>query len=98
MLWSSLLLEFLGSVMLRSFAANLFARVLMLQLALLATMATVGASDWPQFRGPYGNGLSNATGIPGNLDEAKTVWQTAIPGTGWSSPVSADGRIWITTA
>lgn len=84
--------------MLRSFAANLFARVLMLQLALLATMATVGASDWPQFRGPYGNGLSNATGIPGNLDEAKTVWQTAIPGTGWSSPVSADGRIWITTA
>jgi outer membrane protein assembly factor BamB len=26
------------------------------------------------------------------------VWKTPIPGRGWSSPVIADGRIWVTTA
>lgn len=59
---------------------------------------TADAEDWPQFRGPVGNGQAAATGTPTDFADAGVVWQTAIPGTGWSSPVSLNGRIWITTA
>ncbi len=54
---------------------------------------------WPQFRGPAGQGIGNAESIPIDfgLDHG-LKWRTAIKGKGWSSPVIADGRIWITTS
>jgi outer membrane protein assembly factor BamB len=37
--------------------------------------------------------------LPLEWSEAKNVaWKTAVPGLGWSSPVVADGRVWLTTA
>ena len=57
------------------------------------------AEDWPQFRGPTGQGISTETGLPLEWSESQNVrWKTAVPGTGWSSPVVADGRVWLTTA
>ena len=54
---------------------------------------------WPQFRGPKGDGHSDATGIPLTWSETKNVaWKTEIPGEGWSSPVVAGNQIWMTTA
>lgn len=54
---------------------------------------------WPQFRGPDGQGISNATGLPLRWDESTNiVWKTPIIGVGWSSPVVADGKIWLTSA
>lgn len=58
----------------------------------------VHAEDWNQFRGPNGDAKSQATGTPVNVSLASTAWKTSIPGTGWSSPVVAGGRIWLTTA
>jgi len=59
----------------------------------------VNNDDWPQFRGPTGQGHSTETGLPIEWSESHNiVWKTPVPGRGWSSPVVADGRIWLTTA
>ena len=55
--------------------------------------------DWPEFRGPGGQGHSNERGLPLSWSEGKNIaWKTPVPGLGWSSPVVADGRVWLTTA
>lgn len=54
---------------------------------------------WPQFRGPDGQGHSSERGLPLEWGEARNVrWKTPIPGLGWSSPVVANGRVWLTSA
>lgn len=74
-----------------------------LSLAFIATLASLNfilASDvWPQMRGPSAQGISAATGIAVQWSETEHItWKTAISGEGWSSPVIANGAIWITTA
>jgi outer membrane protein assembly factor BamB len=55
--------------------------------------------EWPEFRGPGGQGHSAERGLPLHWAEGKNVaWKTAVAGLGWSSPVVADGRVWLTTA
>ena len=57
------------------------------------------AQEWPQFRGPDGQGHSAERGLPIDWSESKNVsWKVAVPGRGWSSPVVADGKVWLTTA
>ncbi len=54
--------------------------------------------NWPEFRGPTGQGLSAASGVPVKWSATENVaWKQAIPGRGWSSPVLVDGRIYVTT-
>jgi hypothetical protein len=62
--------------------------------------APSNAADWPQFRGPSGDGVAAASNLPtrwGGGFEAVT-WQAEIPGRGWSSPIVVADRIWLTTA
>ena len=55
--------------------------------------------DWPEFRGPTGQGHSIATNVPVFWSATSNVmWKVAIPGEGWSSPVLANGKIYLTTA
>src|ERR1051325_8731963 len=57
------------------------------------------AEDWPQFRGPTGQGISQSHHLPVEWSETKNVaWKTAIPGLGWSSPVIVNGHISPPTA
>ena len=57
------------------------------------------AADWPQFRGPSGQGFSQEKGLPFEWSETKNIkWKAAIPGAGWSSPSIAGDRIWLTTS
>ncbi len=70
----------------------------MLTIVLLACVPSA-AADWPQFRGPNGDGLSTATGVPIHWTATENVdWKTPIPGQGWSSPILAAGRLYLTTA
>jgi len=65
----------------------------------LAASAFAGEEDWPQFRGPSGQGTTDAKGLPTTWNETKNVkWKTAIHGKGWSSPVIWGKQIWLTTA
>jgi outer membrane protein assembly factor BamB len=71
--------------------------VLTLLLALAGVV--VRADDWPQFRGPTGQGHSAERGVPLDWSESRNVsWKTPVPGRGWSSPVVAAGRVWLTTS
>lgn len=57
------------------------------------------AEDWPQFRGPGGQGHSTEQGLPTTWSETKNVrWKSPIPGSGWSSPVIVGDGIFLTTA
>jgi len=68
-------------------------------LILLLILSLVSPDDWPQFRGPTGQGVSAEQGLPLSWSEAKNVrWKTSIPGRGWSSPVVQGDHIWLTTA
>jgi outer membrane protein assembly factor BamB len=61
--------------------------------------AQSAVSDWPEFRGPGGQGHSPERGLPLQWGEGKNVaWKTRIAGLGWSTPVVAGGRVWLTTA
>jgi len=68
-------------------------------LLLLAVAATrVSAEDWPQFRGPTGQGHATERGLPLEWSESRNIlWKTPVPGSGWSSPVVAGGKVWLTT-
>jgi hypothetical protein len=71
----------------------------LLGVALLLCASTAAARQWPQFRGPEAQGHSSEEGLPIEWSEARNVaWKSPVPGTGWSSPVVADNRVWLTTA
>jgi outer membrane protein assembly factor BamB len=73
--------------------------LLWLALACLAPASLATAQEWPQFRGPDGQGHSLERGLPLEWSETLNVrWKTPVPGRGWSSPAVADGRVWLTTA
>jgi len=56
-------------------------------------------TNWPQFRGPTGQGVSDATGLPAKWGENENVaWKTAVHGKAWSSPVVWGDQVWVTTA
>ena len=58
-----------------------------------------GESPWPQFRGPNGDGTVVGQTLPLSFGENENVtWKTELPGKAWSSPVIADGKVWVTTA
>jgi outer membrane protein assembly factor BamB len=55
--------------------------------------------NWPQFRGPTGQGLSMAINVPIRWSKDDNIaWKTPIPGEGWSSPIYYRGRLFVTTA
>ena len=57
------------------------------------------SAQWPQFRGPQGQGVSTEKGLPDEWSSTRNVlWKTAIPGRGHSSPVVWGDRIFLTTA
>jgi outer membrane protein assembly factor BamB len=55
-------------------------------------------SNWSQWRGPEGTGLSNETGLPTEWGAGKNIkWSTAIPGQGHSSPIVWGDKVFLTT-
>ncbi len=60
---------------------------------------TRAGGEWPQFRGPTGQGTAGVQGLPRTWSETENiVWQTKLPGLGHSSPVVAGNRVWLTSA
>lgn len=60
---------------------------------------TTLAEDWTQFRGPTGQGTSELRDLPASWSSADNVaWKQELPGTGWSSPIVYQDRIYLTTA
>ncbi len=82
-----------------------FLRTFPVQAALWAVMLSLPAplfagDSWRNFLGPKQNNIvEDAPGMLVKWEEARNIkWRTDIPGEGWSSPVVADGLVWLTTA
>jgi outer membrane protein assembly factor BamB len=57
------------------------------------------AENWPQFRGPTGQGIATETGLPLFWSTTSNiVWKTPLPGESWSSPIVWGDRVFVTTA
>ena len=69
-------------------------------MSMTAILLLALAQDWPQFRGPDGQGHAKATVAPQKWSDGSDniKWSVPIDGLGWSSPVAADGKVWLTTA
>ena len=70
-------------------------------LASIASTVVVrsSAADWPQFRGPTGDGLASATNVPTEWSTNRNIaWKVPVTGRGRSSPVLLGNGIWLTTA
>lgn len=57
------------------------------------------AQDWPEFRGPTGQGISDAKSVPVHWSGvSNVVWKVSVPGRGWSSPILVGDRLYLTSA
>lgn len=70
--------------------------------ALLLALPAAGAAgepDWPGFRGvEAGNQAADDTRLPTDWSASENVvWSTPVPGLGWSSPIVAGDRVFVTT-
>ncbi len=74
-------------------------RLTLLIVVTLALRLGATETDWPEFRGPSGNGVSTSTNLPLRWGEQQNVkWKTPIHGKAWSSPVIWGQQVWLTTA
>ena len=67
-------------------------------LCCLLLAAGARAENWPRFRGPNGQGLSDAEGIPTKWSQADYAWKVALPGGGHGSPVVWEDKVFVTCA
>ncbi|HQX51978.1 MAG TPA: PQQ-binding-like beta-propeller repeat protein, partial [Planctomycetaceae bacterium] len=73
--------------------------ILLMAVSLNRAVISSAQDEWPQFRGPDGQGHTEAIGLPITWSETENVvWKTATPGEGHSSPVISENQIWLTTA
>jgi len=82
-------------------SAVLSSLTLAVAVAISNIAATAGESEWTQFRGPTGQGISAAVNVPVEWDGPtmkNIAWKVELPGSGWSSPVISKGRIYLTSA
>ena len=71
---------------------------LLVLLLIAGASALAQAEDWPQFRGPTGQGHATERNLPLEWSETHNIiWKVPVPGLGWSSPAVANGRVWLTT-
>lgn len=98
-----------GSWIVSSFAdrrarlAAYFLLLPMLRLLLLLPLTfishAVAAENWPEWRGPDGQGNLGAKELPAIWSETSGIaWKTPLPGKGHSTPVLWGDHIWLTTA
>ena len=72
---------------------------LLISLLLLSFSPLQAVENWPQFRGPAGDGMATNSAPPTSWSEDENIaWKTEIHGLGWSSPVVFGDQVWLTTA
>ena len=74
---------------------NRFLASLLIALPILLG-STTHAQEWTRFRGPNGQGISDATTIPIKWTEGDCNWKVDLPGGGHSSPVVWGDKVFVT--
>jgi outer membrane protein assembly factor BamB len=83
---------------LRAVIAGLAGLLMPLPVAMADGSAAVAtpALEWPQFRGPGGQGHADGSGPRVWTREKGIAWKIALPAHGWSSPVISAGKLVLT--
>lgn len=74
-------------------------RTLTIATALALTIGGLPlAADWPQWRGPHGNGIADDKNLPDRWSAAENVlWKAPLAGLGVSSPIVSGDRVFVTS-
>jgi outer membrane protein assembly factor BamB len=65
----------------------------------LAAVIQAAEPNWPQWRGPDGQGVSIETTLPNSWSPTSRIaWKTPVPGRAHSSPIVWGNRVFLTTA
>lgn len=56
------------------------------------------AQEWTRFRGPNGSGVSHAKTVPVKWEKSDYNWIADLPGSGLSSPVIWEDKLFVTSA
>ena len=68
-------------------------------LFVLTAYQTSNAGNWPNWRGPNGNGIATQETAPLRWSQEENVlWKTPLPSPGNSSPIVWEDRVFITSA
>lgn len=67
-------------------------------VVLSCALVTYGSENWSRFRGPNGQGISEAETIPVKWSADDYLWKVELPGEGHSSPVVWEDRVFVTCA
>jgi outer membrane protein assembly factor BamB len=68
-------------------------------LGLSLSVRAARPDEWPQFRGPQGAGVADASALPETWSTTENVaWVFDVPGRGWSSPIVWRNRVFVTSA
>src|SRR5688572_2620835 len=66
---------------------------------ILVSITAAYAENWPQWRGPNLNGLSNEKNLPMKwTTEENVTWKVAMPGWSGSTPVIWKDRVFLNVA
>ncbi|MGA2661402.1 MAG: PQQ-binding-like beta-propeller repeat protein [Verrucomicrobiota bacterium] len=67
-------------------------------IAILAS-CPCAAENWPGFRGPGGQGISEEKNLPLTWSLTENLaWRVRVPGLGWSSPIVFEDCVFVTSA
>jgi outer membrane protein assembly factor BamB len=82
----------------RSFVIVVMFALALVGSTLVANSSKIDPAHWPQWRGPFFNGMARSS-APVEFGDGKNVkWKVEIPGRGFSTPVIWEDRIYLTTA
>ncbi len=74
-------------------------RILGILAVLVISLSVVRAENWPQWRGPSLNGVSNEKNLPVKWSaEENVVWKVPMPGLSGSTPIVWRDRIFLNVA
>ena len=70
----------------------------LLSASLAAQARQSSVAQWPQWRGPSGNGVARGDAPLEWSDNKNVSWKIEIPGRGFSTPIISGNRLFLTTA
>ncbi len=74
------------------------AAILTAVLVCNSSTAITAGENWPQFRGPAAQGVSEESNLPTSWSSTENVrWKKELPGRGWSSPIVWGKQVFLTT-
>src|SRR5665648_222430 len=78
---------------------NLKFFIFIVTLLIINSNTETQAQNWPNWRGPNGDGTSIETNLPVKWDSiTNVIWKSPIPGIGHSSPIVWEEKLFTITA